>query len=318
MIPILATLKHIINHAKPGTSIYDLCVRGDLYIGELLSKVYNKKRFIKGVAFPTSIAVNEVCGNFVSSNEESNEAHEYKTLNEGDVAKIDLGVHIHGFSAVIAHTIVVSAKGEKSSGKKADVILAAYNALQAGLRLMYPTKNNNNEVTNAIKTVADAYKVAPVEGVLSHRMKRDIIDGVEVIINNQTFDQKVDQRNFEVGDVFGLDIILSTGEGKPRETTIKTNVYKRALETTYKLKIDSSRKLLSIVEQNFHTFPFSFSSFENEELLKMKNKIVILSLIVLEQRQTSRQNGTGRVRQERIASPLPCFVRKERRHRCSI
>lgn len=253
-----------------------MCLRGDAFIADLLSKVYVKKRFIKGVAFPTSIAVNEVCGNYVSSTEEGAEAHEYKTLADGDVVKIDLGVHIHGFAAVVAHTIVVASKVEKLTGKKADVILAAYNSLQAGLRLLNPTKNNNNEVTNAIKTVTDAYKVTPVEGVLSHRMKRDIIDGIEVIINNQTFDQKVDQRNFAVGDVFGLDVIVSTGEGKPKETNIKTNIYKRALETTYKLKIDSSRKLLSIVEQNFHTFPFSFSAFENDETLKMKNKIVFI------------------------------------------
>lgn len=268
-------MRHLISQIKPGVSIYDLCQRGDLYIAELLGKVYNKQRFIKGVAFPTSISVNEVCGNYSPVNEESNEEHEYKTLSEGDVAKIDLGVHIHGFAAVLAHTVVVSDKpNDVVSGRKADVILAAYNALHSSLRQMYPTKNNNNEVTASIKTVADSYKVTPVEGVLSHRMKRDIIDGVETIINNQTFDQKVDQRNFEVGDVFGLDIIVSSGEGKPRETNIKTTVHKRALETTYKLKIDSSRKLLSVVEQNFHTFPFSLTAFDNEESLKMKTKIV--------------------------------------------
>ena len=107
-------------------------------------------------------------------------------------------------------------------------------------------------------------------------MKRDIIDGVETIINHATFDQKVDQRNFEHGDVFGLDVIVSTGEGKPKETNIRVSIHKRAIETTYKLKTDSGRKLLSVVEQSFHTFPFSMNSFDNEESLKMKNAIVII------------------------------------------
>jgi hypothetical protein len=145
---------------------------------------------------------------------------------------------------------------------------------------MYPTKNNNYDVTNVIKTVTDDYKVTPVEGVLSHRMKRDIIDGMETIINHATFDQKVDQRTFEHGDVFGLDVIVSSGEGKPKETTIKTSIYKRALETTYKLKTESGRKLLSVVEHNFHTFPFSFNQFDNEEGLTMSHKIVINFLTV--------------------------------------
>lgn len=146
---------------------------------------------------------------------------------------------------------------------------------------MYPDKNNNNDVTNVIKSVSDAYQVTPLEGVLSHRMKRDIIDGMESIINNATFDQKVDQRNFEFGDVFGLDVYVSSGTGKPKETAIKTSVYKRALETTYKLKTESGRKLLSVVEQNFHTFPFSLNTFDNEDSLKMKNKIVKIILFIL-------------------------------------
>ncbi len=136
-------------------------------------------------------------------------------------------------------------------------------------------ENTNNAVSANTKKICEAYKVSPVEGVLSHRMRRDIVDGTEVIINNPTFDQKVEERAFQHGDVFGLDVIVSSGEGKPRETELRTTIYKRAIETTYKLKTESGRKLLAVAEQNFHTFPFSFNSFDNETAgLKMKQKIV--------------------------------------------
>ena len=78
-------------------------------------------------------------------------------------------------------------------------------------------ERTNNEITALIGKVASAYKVNQVEGVLSHRMKRDIIDGPETIINKATFDQKVDTRNFVPGDIFGLDVMFSTGEGIPKE-----------------------------------------------------------------------------------------------------
>jgi curved DNA binding protein len=269
-------LSYVNSLVKPNANIYDICLQSDKHIVDLLEKVYNKKKFIKGVAFPTSISVNEVCGNNSPLLEETQDAHYYKTLSAGDLVKIDLGVHINGFAAVLAHTVVVAEKDEVVSGRKADVVLAAYNAIQAAVRHMYE-KNNNYDVTNVIKSVADAYQVTPLEGVLSHRMKRDIIDGIETIINNATYDQKVDQRNFEFGDVFGLDVYVSSGSGKPKETTIKTSVYKRALETTNKLKTDSGRKLLSVVEQNFHTFPFTLNTFDNEDNLKVKNKIVKIS-----------------------------------------
>lgn len=53
-------------------------------------------------------------------------------MQEGDVAKIDLGCHLDGFIAQAAHTVVVSADvNSKVSGKKAETILAAYNAFKA-------------------------------------------------------------------------------------------------------------------------------------------------------------------------------------------
>jgi methionine aminopeptidase len=55
-----------------------------------------------------------------------------------------LGVHVDGFAAFVAHTIVVqSDKNLQVTGKKADVILAAYKAAQAALRLIKPGHLNN-------------------------------------------------------------------------------------------------------------------------------------------------------------------------------
>ena len=62
-------------------------------------------------------------------------------------------------------------------------------------------------------------------------MRRDILDSFETIICKKTSEQKVDIRDFEHGDVFGLDVIVSSGEGKPKEANLKTTIYKRALET---------------------------------------------------------------------------------------
>ena len=54
---------------------------------------------------------------------------------------------------------------------------------------------------------------------------------------------------------------------------MRNTIYKRALETTYKLKNESSRKLLSIIEKNFYTFPFSLSSFDHAETIHLKKEV---------------------------------------------
>jgi len=65
------------------------------------------------------------------------------------------------------------------------------------------------------------------------------------------------------GDVFGLDIFVSSGEGKPKEGEHRTTVFKRELDTQYSLKSSSARAFFSEVNKKFPTLPFSIRSFEN-------------------------------------------------------
>jgi methionine aminopeptidase len=61
----------------------------------------------KGMAFPTCISINEICGHYspLISDAKEKEA-EIGILKEGDVVKIDLGVHIDGYIALVGHTVV--------------------------------------------------------------------------------------------------------------------------------------------------------------------------------------------------------------------
>jgi len=171
----------VIAKCVPNASIVEICAFGDAEIDREAGKVYNKKKFEKGVAFPVCVSVNEVVGHY------SPLPSENTTLKEGDVAKIDLGVHIDGFIALVAHTVVVSSSSAQVTGTSADVILAAYNAINASLRCLKPG-NNNYSVTETIAKVAGNFEVTPVEGVLSHEVKKFLIDGNNCVINKETFD----------------------------------------------------------------------------------------------------------------------------------
>lgn len=76
----------------------------------------------------------------------------------------------------------------------------------------------NTEVTEAINKIAADFKVNAVEAVLSHQMKRYVIDGNNVIISKPTLDHKVEEFKFEENQVFCIDIVMSTGEGKVLHT----------------------------------------------------------------------------------------------------
>lgn len=72
----------------------------------------------------------------------------------------------------------------------------------------------NKDVTEAVQKVAAAYDCKIVEGVLSHQMKQFVIDGNKVILSVSNPDTRVDDAEFEENEVYSIDIVTSTGEGK--------------------------------------------------------------------------------------------------------
>lgn len=163
-------LREVIDRCVPGTSIKDTCIFGDKRLDEETSRVFKKDKDVKkGIAFPTCLSVNNYICHFSPLVSDPD-----MILKDNDLVKIDLGCHIDGYVAVVAHTLVVGATREnKVTGRRADCILAAYYAAEAALRLIKPTENNT-AVTEMIDRIASTYHCKPVEGkifpieVLSH------------------------------------------------------------------------------------------------------------------------------------------------------
>ena len=53
-----------------------------------------------------------------------------------------------------------------------------------------------------------------MEGVLSHQLKQFVIDGNKVVLSISNPDTRVDDAEFEENEVYAIDIVTSTGEGK--------------------------------------------------------------------------------------------------------
>jgi curved DNA binding protein len=234
----------------------ELCELGDKLVKDATAAVYNKGKIDKGLAFPTCISVNNCVGHFSPLGSECTD-----TLKDGDIVKIDLGCHIDGFIAVVATTVAVGQSVVE--GKAADVIMAARTAAEAAVKMLKPGGDNEN-VTRVIQKIADIYGCQPVEGVLSHQMKRFVIDGNKVILNKSNPEHKVEIAKFEENEVYGVDIVMSTGDGKARELDARTTVFKRAVDQNYQLKMKASRYIFNEINQKYPTMPFTIREFEEQ------------------------------------------------------
>ncbi|KAG6467545.1 ERBB-3 BINDING PROTEIN 1-like [Zingiber officinale] len=244
-------LQLVVSQCKPKAKVVDLCEKGDSFIREQTGNVYKnvKRKIERGVAFPTCISINNTVCHFSPLGNDEN------VLEENDIVKIDMGCHIDGFIAVVAHTHVI--QEGPVTGRAADVIAAANTAAEVALRLVRPGKKNK-DVTEAIQKVAAAFDCKIVEGVLSHQLKQFVIDGNKVVLSVGNPETRVDEVEFEENEVYAIDIVTSTGEGKPKLLDEKqTTIYKRAVDKSYQLKMKSSRFIFSEISQKFPIMPFT-------------------------------------------------------------
>jgi len=144
----IAALAQAITLCVEGADVSTVCGTVDSFIeAELLKTFSNKKskKLERGIAFPTCLSVNEICGHYSPCADESTK------LATEDLVKIELGAHIDGYTANVAHTLII---GGKAKDKKAAVTLAAWDAYTAATKVI-KSGGFNHEVTAAIGKVCE-------------------------------------------------------------------------------------------------------------------------------------------------------------------
>ena len=253
-------LETVLAMCKPGASVLELCKAGDNFIVQETDKVFKGKKVTKGVGFPTCVSPNHVVGSF------SPMPGDETKLAEGDMVTVDMGVQIDGYLSQAAHTVIVG--GGAAEGRKADVMAAVFNAADAVTRMMRPG-TSNAEITKVVVQTAKDFGVSCIENIGSHVVKRFEIEGDKKIDNSipevpPTGENKTKPCTLEANEVWAIDVVMSTGNGRPRQVDERTTVFRRAVDKNYQLKLKASRAVFGEISKKFNVFPFSCRSLEAE------------------------------------------------------
>jgi curved DNA binding protein len=287
-------LNFALTQIKDGASIVEVCTAVDAFITDATGKIFNKKKGMpKGIAFPTCLSANNTVGHYSPLPGEGTD------LKDGDLVKIDLGVHIDGFAAVVAHTVPVG--GAKLTGRASDVVNAVYLAANCVLRLL-KVGEKNTRITEVIQKCAEEFNCQPVNGVLSHQMEQMVIDGEKVIMNRADPEQKVKEVEFDVNEAYAIDIVMSTGDGKPTESEARTTVYKRDPEMTFQLKLKNSRMVYGEIQKSASYFPFNIRTM-NDAAVKGKGGVAT--------KFSAAKVGIKEMAQHKMVQPYPILMEKE-------
>ncbi|CCE62002.1 hypothetical protein TPHA_0B03300 [Tetrapisispora phaffii CBS 4417] len=204
-------------------SISELCLLTDSFILNCLSQFYTNKVNEKGIAFPTSIDVNQISNGWSPEIEDSENLKHWNRnlkdtelqstvtglLNEGDVVKITLGVHIDGYTSQVSHTMIIYPVDETNTkptgpllGGKADAVAAAHIAVETVNSLLNcaltpeklpPTLGSSAQSINGqllrsvVDTIARSYNCCVVPGSRIRRVRRFLAGQNEGIVAERDF-----------------------------------------------------------------------------------------------------------------------------------
>ncbi|KAK0821073.1 hypothetical protein LTR02_003760 [Friedmanniomyces endolithicus] len=260
-----------------GAKILEICQKGDKLLEDEVAKVFKGKKISKGISHPCTVSPSTYVTPYTPLVSDAEEAA--TALKPAEAVKIQLGAQIDGFGAIVCDTVVVGA-GSEVTGRPADLMLATHYANELLLRMMMPPgllsagteeekkkaqaqkPYSQSKMTQLLEKVVKSYDCNLVENTTCWLFGRNEIEDKKKIILAPGEGVK-GEGLAEVGEVWGVEMGVSTGTGKVKSLPNRPTLHRRTT-TTYGLKRPSSRATLSEIQKRFGTFPFSLRQLEDE------------------------------------------------------
>ncbi|KAJ3438565.1 proliferation-associated protein 2g4 [Anaeramoeba flamelloides] len=253
-------LNKVVSQCKPGSGITLLCKKSDNLILKKLS-LCKFKECENGIAFPTAISFGEMTGDY-SPLEKDDE----RKIQNGDLLKIDLGVHVDGYPVIVCCPIVVgNSETNPISGELADLFKGGEKIMEKCIENFRPGKTNF-EITELVGKIAKEYGITPVSDVYSHSMQRGTDEGYRKISMCETAEYELEEVIIQENETFTIDVLMTTGNAINFDDDVRTTIFKRDPESNYQLRSRVGRQIFSHIKKKKITFPFhirSLSSFKS-------------------------------------------------------
>lgn len=200
-----------------------------------------------GMGFPTGLSINHCAAHYTPN------AGNKMVLQQGDVMKVDFGVHVNGSIVDSAFTMAFEPQFD-------NLLAAVKDATNAGVREA-GIDVRVGDVGAAIQEVMESYEVEingttyPVKSIRNlngHTILPYSIHGtksVPIVKSN-------DMTKMEEGDVFAVETFGSTGNGYVHDDLETSHYARRADAPNVALRLSSAKQLLNVINKNFGTIPF--------------------------------------------------------------
>ena len=193
-------------------------------------------------AFPVNVSINNIAAHYTSPLKEDN-----LTINELDLVKVDLGVHIEGFIVDTAFSINFN-----DDNALENIVQATEVAVEAAMMMSKP-QVNTKEIGQKIEDIVKGFKYNPIKELGGHQTERWIVHGKKTLPELGSQSGSI----MEEGDVFAIEIFASTGEGSVHRTNASHIYELNPYSGRVPLRRKSSKQILGVINKSYKTLPFA-------------------------------------------------------------
>jgi methionyl aminopeptidase len=210
---------------------------------EIISDAEKKIEELGGLcAFPVNLSINNIAAHYTSPIKDDG-----LKIEENDIVKLDLGVHIEGYIVDTAFTINFNQSKELEN-----IITASDTALEAAKMMIKPGVNTR-EIGKKIESIIKGFKYRPIKELGGHQIERWLLHGTKKVpeLGSQGGDE------MEEGDVFAIEIFSSTGIGSVHSTNSCYIYSLNPFAGRVPLRRKSSKRILGFINRNYKSLPFA-------------------------------------------------------------
>jgi methionyl aminopeptidase len=209
---------------KPGLKILDLANK----IEDLIEKKGGKP------AFPVNISINEIAAHYTPS---FNDARE---IEEGDLVKIDIGVHVDGYIGDMAFTYC---------SQPSHLIKASEKVLKNAIKIIKPGVSIA-EIGTRIEETAKAQGVGVIVNLTGHTLDKYIFHGPPSILNVKN---SVEHK-FKEGDVIALEPFITESNGHVKNSGT-VEIFRYMMDKP--VRLTEARNILAMARDEYKSLPFA-------------------------------------------------------------
>lgn len=211
-------------------------------------------------AFPVNASLNEIAAHYTA------EPGDQTTVKEGDVLKIDIGVHVDGYIADTAVTVCYDPKFDS-------LVKAAENALAEAVR-MARANTKASDIGRTIESIIGRMGFKPIQNLSGHSLQQYTIHAGKSIPNVWTIGSSF---ALQPTEAYAIEPFATTKEGMGvvREGKVK-NIF--GITSRKPSKDREADELLETIWNRYKTLPFALrwltDAFEEGKLRRAAEVLV--------------------------------------------